>query len=289
MDVLVNNDFLNNKDIVCEALKQFKETYDWAGDSGVKLYRLSNINPKEIYNNNELYKKIVIPLSLFFRMNIIENKGCNIGINDINQQVSQLMLENLRVAISNDIRYILSIACRDVEKLYSFKNISAEIYNIQSKRELEEKSINEISAKSMKEVFDTIHEKYEEVFFVANAYKTAVDREDVYQQFGYSRLIKLFKVAHEILFPYILGKTEHISEETVFENFKKASGGIEVSRETTQTMQQFGKQREFTVDGEKIIAEIHIKIKDARIYLVEHKGKIYVTYAGKHLRTASRH
>lgn len=97
-----------------------------------------------------------------------------------------------------------------------------------------------------------------------------------------------FEIANVSLFPSLISGN-YSSEEALFSEFKKISD-IEISRESNETMQQYGKQREAVIyDNVKVQMTLHLKINDARIYIYPLDDKIYVGHCGKHLQTKKYH
>jgi hypothetical protein len=62
--------------------------------------------------------------------------------------------------------------------------------------------------------------------------------------------------------------------------------GLNCSTESKSTLQQFSKERAFTLsDGRTIVFSWHIKIGDVRVYFHSEDSKTYISYIGVHLPT----
>lgn len=207
--------------------------------------------------------------------------------------------------LNETVRETIILCCRDQNErmlsLSSDTDASEDVYylkeaaidnviNLKTSEEISQYILHNPPPRKMKEIFNRIEEMYPDFVFTSKAYKTAASRESAYRTIGYNQILNTFHVLHKVLLPFYREKSSGKSELDLFQELL-ATYNIDISPESTATLNLYEKQRQITIDGKKHTFSNHIKFnKDAcRIHFkyLKDQDKIFIGHSGKHLDTAT--
>ena len=290
------NFYLNENQLISdlynieENLKEIKKIYDFAKAKNCKIYIKDNLE----YKNLATSPQIVGPLGLLKHFSIIETYEYD-------------MLESNQIEPSLDNYYFIELMSlcykysnSRIVSLANEREITGNQYTINSdenslivtniigKSKFEEYLQFNPMPQSINEVCDKVGVEFKHIKFTDKAYKTANSRSDIYKQFGFSKLLNIFKVLETLIYPFLKGELEGFTQSSIQEEFKRQTKGIEFSNESDKTMKKYEEQRTANFNGKKLVMSYHIKPSDNRIYFIynEEDDCIYIGHSGEHLIVA---
>ncbi|NMM62827.1 hypothetical protein HBE96_08965 [Clostridium sp. P21] len=293
MDFYLNeNHLIVDKENIVENLKEIKQFYDLLKAKNYKLCIKDNLDLD--YKNLNTNKSISILLAFLKYLNSIETYGVNTVESDkIDPFIDNYyFIELISLCHKYNNNVMLSSANENEIIHPEYKiNINEKeeiVKNILGKSKLEEYLIFNPAPKNIDEVFQKAESEFSHIKFTDKAYKTANSREDIYKQYGFTKLLNVFKILEQLIYPFLKGELQGFSEDSIEVEFKKQTNGVEFSHESDSTMNKYGKKREVTVKGRKLKMDYHIKLSDNRIYFIYDKKDdcIYIGHSGEHLQTA---
>lgn len=293
MDFYLNeNNLISDKENIISNLKEIKEFYDLLKFKNYKLYIKDNLDYKELFKNGQI--GMVLPF--LKNLEYIQTEGTNwIEQHQIEPIIKDncYFIELMSLCHRYDNNLIVSLS-REKEVIHSEYNINVEdniqvVENIIGKYRLEDYLTFNPAPQSISEVFEKVEKEFSNIKFTDKAYKTASSRESIYKQFGFSRLLNIFKVLETLIYPFLKKELKGFTQDSIKKEFKDKTNGIEFSHESDATMKKYGKQRAVTIKGVKIKMSYHIKPSDNRIYFSYDKEDdcIYIGHSGKHLDIVS--
>ncbi|WP_242859819.1 hypothetical protein [Clostridium drakei] len=293
MDFYLNeNNLIIDKENVAENLKEIKQFYDLLKVKNYKLCIKDNLDLD--YKNFNGDKSISTLLVFLKYLDPIETYGVNtIECDKVDPFIDNYyFIELISLCHKYDNNIVLSSA-NEYEIINSEYKVNINkkteiVKNIIGKSKLEEYLIFNPAPKNINEVFKKAELEFPHIKFTDKAYKTANSREDIYKQYGFTKLLNIFKVLEKLVYPFLKGKLQGFFEDSIEEEFKKQTNGIEFSHESDSTMNKYGKKREVTINGKKVKMSYHIKLGDNRIYFIYNKEDdcIYIGHSGEHLQVA---
>lgn len=295
MDFYLNeNHLIVNKENIVDNLKEIKQFYDLLKAKNYKLCIKENLDLdyKELGFNNS----IKIALSFLQHLESISTTEVNmLECNDIEPEVREnyyfIELISLCYRDSNELILSLNNENEILHPEYIVKNDNKfnVIKNIVGKDALSDFLIFNPVPQSINEVFEKAEKEFPHIKFTKKAYDTANQRAHIYKQFGFNRLLNIFKIIETLIYFFLKGDLPGHNQKTIEEEFKRQTNGVEFSHESYSTMQKYGYQREVTINGKKTTMTYHIKPSDNRIYFIynETDDCIYIGHSGRHLDIAS--
>lgn len=285
---LNENHLIESENDRSENLKEIRYMFKLLDKNGYKIYIKDNFN----YMDLNTSPKYILPLSIFKYFQIIETNDCDF-LNELHIEPfldNYLFIELISLCNKHRNDKIVSISNEKeiIENEYRLNECNLEkIINIKGIDSLHNFITHNPVPKNIKETFDRIGNIFEYINFTELAYKTAETRDCMYKSFGYSKIINVFKIVNDLLYPFFKGEMEDTSEKDIIKKFKELTGGVEFSRESKATMNKYGHERNVTIYEEEVQMDYHIKILDNRIYFyfLESRNCIYIGHSGKHLST----
>lgn len=293
MDFYLNeNNLISDKENIVKNLKEIKGFYDLLKAKNYKLYIKDNLDLDYTWlSTNKSISTLLVFLKYF---SPIKTDGTKIvELHEIEPFIDNyyfIELISLCHRYSNDV--ILSSTNEneilDLEYKIKVNETTEIVKNIIGKSKLEQYLLFNPAPQNINEVFEKAELEFPHIKFTDKAYKTANSREDIYKQFGFIKLLNMFKVLETLIYPFLKGEIRGFSENSIEEEFKNQTNGIEFSHESDATMNKYGKKREVTINGKKLKMSYHVKPSDNRIYFIYHKEDdcIYIGHSGEHLQIA---
>lgn len=284
MDIIINDNFLADGEKRVSSFKEFAQVYDFFKGKHIQFYKRNDIDWSFLQTNKDIIRKLGYAFNIFSIIKSISYDEERVSdYTEIASEFDEILARVVQCCVENGIEHIYSVKQFNKNIPENFEIKEKILWNVCDIREIQERYARFPQIQSMSDAFHRINEEFPYIIFLNKAYQTCDDKENVYRQFGYEKIVRLFEIANDILFPVLLNKIR-MPEKECFRKYEEKTK-IDVSRETPATMKQFGYEREVEIDGEKIQMEIHFKIKDARIYIHAKNDKIYVGHCGRHLRT----
>lgn len=287
MDIIINDNFLANSDKRESSLKEFLQVYKFFKENkekNIHFYKRNDIDWSFLQTDKDIIRKLGYAFNIFSIIKSISYDEERVSdYTEIASEFDEILARVVQCCVENEIEHIYSVKQLNENIPENFEIKEKLLWNVCDIKEILERYARFPQIQSISDAFNRIHQEFPYIIFLNKAYQTCDEKENVYRQFGYEKVVQLFEIANDILFPVLLNKIR-MPEKECFRKYEEKTK-IDVSRETPATMKQFGYEREVEIDGEKIQMEIHFKIKDARIYIHAKNDKIYVGHCGRHLRT----
>ncbi len=293
MDFYLNeNNLIVDKENIVKNLKEIKGFYDLLKAKNYKLYIKDNLDLDYTWlSTNKSISTLLVFLKYLSSIKTDETKIVDPHkIEPTTDNYYFIELISLCYRYYNDMVLSSTNENEIVDSEYKLKiNETTQIVkNIIGKSKLEEYLLFNPAPQSINEVFEKAEVEFPHLKFTDKSYKTANSREDIYKQFGFMKLLNMFKVLETLIYPFLKGELQGFSEDSIEEEFKKQTNGIGFSHESDVTMNKYGKKREVTVNGKKLKMSYHVKLSDNRMYFIYDKEDdcIYIGHSGEHLQIA---
>jgi hypothetical protein len=293
MDFYLNeNNLIVDKENIVKNLKEIKGFYDLLKAKNYKLYIKDNLDLDYTWlSTNKSISTLLVFLKYLSSIKTDETKIVDPHkIEPATDNYYFIELISLCYRYYNDMVLSSTNENEIIDSEYKLKiNETTQIVkNIIGKSKLEEYLLFNPAPQSINEVFEKAELEFPHLKFTDKSYKTANSREDIYKQFGFMKLLNMFKVLETLIYPFLKGELQGFSEDSIEEEFKKQTNGIGFSHESDVTMNKYGKKREVTVNGKKLKMSYHVKLSDNRMYFIYDKEDdcIYIGHSGEHLQVA---
>ena len=229
------NFYLNENHLISDLakivgnLKEIKEIYDFAKTKNCKIYIKDNLEYEKLATSPQ----IGIALGLLKHFSIIETYGYDmLESNQIEPSLDNyyfIELMSLCYKYSNSRIVSLTNECEITDNQYTINSdeSSLVVTNIIGKNKLEEYLQFNPMPQSINEVFEKAEVEFKHIKFTDKAYKTANSRSDIYKQVGFGKLLNIFKVLETLIYPFLKGKLDGYTQESIEVEFKRQTMGIE--------------------------------------------------------------
>lgn len=280
---------VEENDDISKYLIQIKTINELLNKNGYKLYLKGNL---DIDYKSPHIRKCATALLILKNISTINTDELELlGEQDILPKVDNYyFIELLSLCCKYKNNLIVSPANERVitNEIYNIDRLNLKIKNIIGEPNLRHYLLHNPAPQSISEVFEKASSYNRHIKFTKKSYLTAANRESIYKQFGFNRLLEIFKVMEELLYPYLKGNLTGYNQNKIELEFKRRTNGVEFSNDSPMTMKKYGEERTVHINGTKYTMSFHIKpTRDTRIYFIYSNDDdcIYIGHCGGHLHT----